>query len=190
MWRAFRGIVYCVTLAMMMSLGATVAGANSNAETFMNLPDSEMKSGDLSEGESREFGSPYVVSSAEWRSDGDSMEGYYYYFNRGGWRSNGGTVCMMAPVFLKTGVTIFEYWVTITDDDAAQNVTIYLKRVDNYDGVVETVASVVSSGDIGLQNLFKFDLAHVVSQDHSYYLTTCSSSTNILVHQARIWYTE
>ncbi len=185
-----RGFTYRVTLFMMMTLVATVAGATSNEDSFVNPPDCEVVIGDEMEGQGKAFTSPYVVSSAEWRNDGIDMDGFFYSFSRGGWRSNGSTICMMAPVFIARNVTLDDFWVTVDDTDDSVNVVVYLKRVNNYSGAVETVASVISTGDTGIQNLSELDLTHLTSDLYSYYLTSCSSSTSIFVYQARIWYTE
>ncbi len=185
-----RGITCLVTLVMMMILVATVAGATSNENSFVNPPDYEVVIGDEMEGQGKAFTSPYVISSAEWRNDGEDMDGFFYSFSRGGWNSNGSTVCMMAPVFIASNVTLDEFYVTIDDTDDSVNGAVYLKRVNNYDGTIETVASVTSTGDTGIQNPSELGLAHLTSGNYSYYLTTCTISTSIFVYQARIWYTE
>ncbi len=193
MWRNHRSFVRYAGVITMAIFVAAAAGAieNPNAAAMKQIaahPTNNSAKNAAVEGEGRAFTSPLVVSSAEWRNDGLDMDGFFFAFSRGGWRSEGSLVFMRAPVYVKAGVTITEFWVTVDDSDDANDVTINLVQLDNYSGAIETIATVTSSGDGGVQNLNVRSLSKLTDDAHSYYLTASSQSTSIYVDQARIWF--
>ena len=86
--------------------------------------------------------------------------------------------CVVAPVYLPNGVLITDMFVSVYDDDPGRGITVNLRRVNNFSGVTDTMASVSTTvtgtfSGIEVLNDNSIDEPQTVYPDYSYYVTTC-----------------
>lgn len=135
------------------------------------------------------YDSPLVIPAADFRSDGLNPDGYYFLFSRGSIEGDTAFPCMMAPAYLPEGAEVFEMWASVIDN-AANNITVILRRVDNYNGNMDIMASTSSSGtstSITSISDLTIDFPLVEYPTYSYYVTTCVPDT-VELYSVRLWY--
>lgn len=139
--------------------------------------------------------SPLTIPAAAFTTKGNDAESHTFIWWAGylrGTASLGG--CVQAPVYVPRWATIYQMWVSYMDNDAAQNMTVMLKRVSNWDpsdtGIMASMTSSGSSASILSGADVTIDDALVMLPDYSYYVTTCLRSENTRLISVRIWYLE
>lgn len=138
------------------------------------------------------YTSPLVIPAADFRSDGLAPSGYVFWFDLGRMEGSTGD-CVMAPAYVPNGVTVFQFWASVYDNDAANNITVRLRRLNNYTGVMNEMAAVSTAGQsTSIQSLGDSIITDpiVLYPDYSYYVTACLSTANLRIYSARLWYTE
>jgi hypothetical protein len=98
----------------------------------------------------------------------------------------------MAPAYLPNGATVVDVWASIYDNHASYDVYPALRRVQNYTGTVDLIASLTSSGaSTSIQSVYATSISNpVVSYpNYSYYATFCVRSTDTKLYSVRIYYT-
>lgn len=140
------------------------------------------------------YGSPLFIPAADFRTDGLYPEANFY--STGGyWRGDDlGGVYMMAPVWLPHGTDIATVWLFAVNDDSAcssPDITMWLRRVDNYTGSVDAMAVVSTFGSSpNMQVPFELDPLYPVIDDpgYTYWLTVRLCSTDHELYGAMIIY--
>ncbi|MCO5184938.1 MAG: DUF11 domain-containing protein [Anaerolineae bacterium] len=138
--------------------------------------------------------SPHVIPAAAFVSDGYDPESYFFPFSGGyieGDATNYG--CVVAPVYLPNGVLITDMFVSVYDDDPGRGITVNLRRVNNFSGVTDTMASVSTTvtgtfSGIEVLNDNSIDEPQTVYPDYSYYVTTCVLSSLIRLYSVRLYF--
>jgi hypothetical protein len=136
-------------------------------------------------------GSPHMVSAAAFSSEGTDPDSYRFIFAGGyltGTSANNG--CVKAPVYLPQGRTLSELFVSAYDNDDTYNLFLELRRVNNFTGQSNIIASVSSSGQFnGIRFLSDSTVnsSRTLYPEYSYYLTTCLNSGQIRLYSARIY---
>jgi hypothetical protein len=137
------------------------------------------------------YSSPLVISAADFSNTGTDPDGHWFS-GAGGYVDGWGTACLKAPAYLPDGATVDRVWATVYDNDAANDINIYLRRVYYTNpATMNTMATVSTSGtnanvftedDSGISN------PDVVYPDYSYYLYSCLDSSNTRIYAVRIYY--
>ena len=139
------------------------------------------------------YDSPLVIPAADFRSDGIVPGGYRFWFSGGAIEGTGaGGTCLMAPAYLPNGARITQLWASVYDNDAGYNVSVSLRRVNNYLGTMVVLAQASSSGaSTSIQSVTAPSIANPVVEypTYSYYATVCVSSASVSLYSVRIWYT-
>lgn len=98
------------------------------------------------------YDSPLFIPAADFRTDGLYPEAQSYSIG-GYWKGDDlGGVYLIAPVWLPAEAEINSVWLFAVDDDddcSTEDMTMWLARVDNYDGSVDGMAGVSTSGSTG-----------------------------------------
>jgi hypothetical protein len=139
-----------------------------------------------------------VVPIAAFRNDGDSGNGWFNLFS-GGYIENqsSGFICFMAPIYPPDGATLTQFRFTFRDDNAANDLYVFLDRVNLTTGSIETPAGGAVSGydnptpTEAFSTVVDPDLA-IVSNAYAYYVDTCMPggvSSEIRLYGARLFYT-
>ncbi len=79
--------------------------------------------------------SPLVIPAAAFTADGSNPDSMFFPFSGGyfqGDTENYG--CMVAPAYLPQGAEITDMFASVYDDDAVFNLSVTLRRVDNFAG--------------------------------------------------------
>jgi len=137
-------------------------------------------------------GSPLVIPAAGFSADGSNPDSHFFPFG-GGYFQGGADAygCLVAPAYLPAGVVLEDMYVSVYDDDATFNITIELRRVDNFNGGTDTMATASSTGEFtGVQTILDatIDFPTVIYPDYSYYVTTCVLSGSIRLYSVRLYY--
>lgn len=144
--------------------------------------------------ESGLYTSPLVIPAAGFTDDGFDPDSVFFSFGSGNFRGNAQAYgCVGAPAYLPAGVTVTDMFVSVYDNDPARNMTVALRRVDNFSGVGSVMASAVtSSAFAGIQTISDatIDFPLVRYPDYSYYVTTCLGSADIQIYSIRLYYTQ
>jgi hypothetical protein len=140
------------------------------------------------------YGSPLVIPAADFRSDGIQPTYYNFWFATGAFQGANATTsgCLMAPAYLPNGATVIDVYASVYDNSTTYNVPISLKRVENYTGAVDTMASITSAGaSTAIQSLVAPSISNpsVSYPNYSYYATACVRSSDTAVYSVRIYYT-
>lgn len=138
--------------------------------------------------------SPLVIPAAAFVSDGFSPESVFFPFGGGyleGTSDNYG--CVTAPVPVPNEVTIEKVFASVYDNDPARNIYIAVRRVDNFSGGTDLLASMsttTAGAFAGIQVISALDInePEVSYPDYSYYITTCVGSSQIRIYSVRIYY--
>lgn len=137
---------------------------------------------------------PLVIPAAAFVPDGMNFNpGSYLFTFSGGWVQGGAERygCLLASASLPDGVTLSELHATLYDNDPTTDVTVTLRRVDNFSGTATAMASVGTTGDFsGIQVPSTSAITEpvVVYPDYSYYVTTCLYSAAIRLYSVRLYY--
>ena len=140
------------------------------------------------------YTSPLVIPAADFADDGGNPDSSFFSFGSGyiiGNSQNYG--CVMAPAYLPNNVTVTDMFATVYDNDATFNLTVSLRRLDNFTGVTDVMASGATLGDFdGIQVVsdFTIDEPLIAYPDYSYYVTTCALSSTIRFYSIRLYYTQ
>ena len=141
----------------------------------------------VAEGSIQEYVSPLVIPAADFRNDGYDQDAFMFWFGWGGaggfieGDNTAGSACVMAPAYLPSGASVFQFWVSVVDNDATYDMYIDLYRVHHYpDGVVDLMGSISTSGaSPNIQSLGDNSIANpVISYEYAYYVTTCLQNSN------------
>jgi hypothetical protein len=137
--------------------------------------------------------SPIVIPAAAFTNTGTDPDGFWFN-GSGGYVDGWDSACLKTAVYLPNGATVDSVWATVYDNDAVDNVVIYLRRVYYLNpATVDTMATVSTAGtnpnvytdsDSGVSNPL------IVYPDYSYYLYSCLDSTSTRIYAVRIYYTE
>ncbi|MCO5184939.1 MAG: hypothetical protein M9928_14650 [Anaerolineae bacterium] len=140
------------------------------------------------------YTSPLVISAADFSADGFNPDSMFFSFGGGYWTGDSENYgCMIAPVYLPANATVSEMFVSVYDSDTTRNLTVNVRRVDNFNGGSDTLASASSSGDFaGVQVISDITIDNAIVQypDYSYYATTCLLSESLRLYSLRLYYTE
>jgi hypothetical protein len=137
--------------------------------------------------------SPLVIPGADFRSDGLYPDQIFFSFWSGFLRGGGIGVCVMAPAYLPNGVTVYDTYASVYDNEPADSITLYLLRVDNYAGTVDIMATLATtaafaSTNIATINGYPVSYPVVSYPTYSYYAVGCLHSSNIRLYSFRIYY--
>jgi hypothetical protein len=135
-------------------------------------------------------GGPLVIPAAAFRSDGLRPGGYTFWFPFGYMQGSTGD-CVMAPAYLPQGAVIFEMFASVYDNDAANNVTVNLRRLNRDTGAVDLIGSLNTTGtSTAIQTPYDSTIMNpVVSYPYyAYYVSTCLETSNTRLYSVRIWY--
>lgn len=136
--------------------------------------------------------SPLVIPAAAFTDDGAFPDSMFFPFSGGYFVGDTDAYgCMVAPAYLPDGAVLNDMFATVYDDDATFNITINLRRVDNFSGGTETMATAVTSGSFaGVTTIVDstIDFPNVAYPDYSYYVTTCLQSGSIRLYSVRLYF--
>lgn len=146
------------------------------------------------------YGSPLVIPAADFNSNGDNVEDYWFsslvpgffgYIRQDGANS----VCLQAPAYLPAGATVTDVYGYLYDNHSSEYAWVDLYRVRNLTGVEDTMASVSTSGyanSTSIRYLGDTTITEpAISDLYSYYVFTCfpsNGSTNLRLYAVRIFY--
>lgn len=137
--------------------------------------------------------SPLVIPAAAFTADGSNPDSMFFPFGGGyfsGDSENYG--CMVAPAYLPQGAEITDMYVSVYDDDSAFDISVNLRKVDNFNGgAAVSMASASTSGQFaGIQTISDYTIVEpvVLYPDYSYYVTTCVLSGSIRLYSVRLYY--
>jgi hypothetical protein len=139
--------------------------------------------------EAAEYASPLIIPAADFSSDGQDPDGFFFDF-AGGYVNGAGTACLKAPVYLPNGATIQGVWASVYDN-APGEVTVILRRADMNSGATDLMAVLSTDVDTTtLQQPGTSEISYpVVSYPmYAYYLTTCLNSADHRLYSVRIYY--
>jgi hypothetical protein len=135
---------------------------------------------------------PLMIPAAAFRSDGFVPGGVEFNFGFGDLRGNGTPPpCVMAPVYLPRNAVMSHMYASVYDNDTNWSVTVHLWRVNNYTGVVDTLAqagTTVTSTAIQTVSDLSVDYPVVTYPDYAYYVTTCLRTAQTGLYSVRIYY--
>lgn len=140
------------------------------------------------------YDSPLFIPAADFRTDGLYPEAQSYSVG-GYWKGDDlGGVYLMAPVWLPDGAEINSVWLFAVDNDgdcSTADISMWMQRVDNYNGSVDGMAVVSTSGSLGnMQTPHETNPSHPTIEypDFSYWLTVRVCSTDHELYGAMIFY--
>lgn len=135
-----------------------------------------------------------VIPAAAFSSDGFDANSLFFNFSGGYMRGmDVGDGCMKAPVYLPQFARVYEARASVYDNDNTSSIVIDLRRLDNFNGAVTTMATMTTSG-VSTSVQTPYDLSVnaplVLYPDYSYYVTLCLQTANLRLYSVRIWYFE
>lgn len=134
-----------------------------------------------------------VIPAAAFRSDGINTGSVFFPFGGGYFAGTTDAYgCMVAPVYLPEGASVVNVFASVFDNDANLGIIVTLRRVDNFAGGTDTMAtaSTTAAGTFnGVQviNDGTINFPVVEYPGYSYYLTTCLGSTDIRLYSVRLY---
>jgi hypothetical protein len=186
---AFRGFFLGGLAAMLLALAfAPVLAFGATATTPVAAPAKPEVP------QPQNFGgrSPLVIPAAAFRSDGFAPSGVGFYFTTGYQTGNGTNgACVMAPAYLPKFAIMHEMFASLYDNDAANNVTVQLWRVNNYTGATDLLAQAGTTlTDTAILTPYDASIQYpvVTYPDYSYYVTTCLPTSLLRLYSVRIYY--
>ncbi len=135
---------------------------------------------------------PLVIPAAAFRSDGLSPGGYVFWFDLGRMEGLTGS-CVMAPAYLPDRSLVYQVWASVYDNDAVNNITVNMRRVNRDTGAVDLMGSLGTTGvSTAIQTPYDLTISNplVSFPNYAYYVTTCLETTNTRLYSVRIWYKE
>jgi hypothetical protein len=144
---------------------------------------------------SAQIGVPLVIPGAAFHSDGYDPDSMFFSFWGGFVQGGNINTCVTAPAYLPDGVTVYDTYASVVDNDAANRIWVDLYRVNNYTGVVDVMAAMGTEGayaspSIVTLNGWPVTYPVVGYPDYSYYVGACLESANIRLYSVRLWYFE
>jgi hypothetical protein len=136
------------------------------------------------------YQSPLVIPAADFSSDGDDPDGFFFNF-AGGYINGDGSACLKAPAYLPKGATISSVYASLYDN-ASGDVTVNLRRVNRSTGATNkmaTVSTTSNSTNIQQRSDISINYPTVSYPTYAYYVTTCLSYANHRIYSVRIYYT-
>jgi hypothetical protein len=131
---------------------------------------------------SQQYTSPLVIPAADFTDDGFDPDSVFFSFGGGYFTGDADAYgCLIAPAYLPQGATVTAMFVSVYDNDAARNITVTFRRVDNFTGSGTSLASTSTSGSFaGIQTIATSSITDpvILYPDNSYYLTTCLGSSS------------
>jgi hypothetical protein len=141
---------------------------------------------------SQQYVSPLVIPAADFTDDGADPDSLFFPFGGGYFQGDSANYgCLVAPVYLPNGATVTDIFATVYDNDATYNLSMNLRRVDNFNGGAITMAAMTTAGTFaGVQVVSESMITEplVLYPDFSYYITTCLLSGNIRLYSVRLYY--
>lgn len=140
-------------------------------------------------------GSPLVVPAAAFAADGANPDSSFFPFSGGYFQGDSQNYgCRVAPVYLPNEAEINDMFVSLYDNDTTFNMTVNLRRVDNFSGGIDTMATAGTTGSaafngVQVANDTTINEPIIVYPDYSYYLTACALSSNMRLYSVRLYYT-
>lgn len=134
--------------------------------------------------------SPLVIPAADFSSDGNDPDGFYFDF-AGGYVNGDGTGCLKAPAYLPHGATVTSVHASLYDN-APGNVMVNLRRVDVVSGSSDVMASFGTVTDsTSIQHVADESIndAGVSHPAYAYYVTTCLNYADHRLYSVYIYYT-
>lgn len=134
--------------------------------------------------------SPLVITAADFSSDGNDPDGFYFDF-AGGYVNGNGTACLKAPAYLPHGAIVDSVYASLYDN-AAGNVMVNLRRVNVSTGGSDAMASFGTSSDsTSIQDSSDATISYpeVSYPTYAYYVTTCLNYADHRLYSVRIYYT-
>ncbi len=140
--------------------------------------------------------SVYVLPVADFRSDGNDPDGFFYSFMNGnlsGKSDATNNTCLMAPIYLPHGATITDVWATVVDNSPSLHIWLRLFRLDNYSGEVVEVAYMATTAGFSETYLTSISDVTITNPNvsyptYSYYIGGCIPGTAIKLYSVRIYY--
>ncbi len=136
--------------------------------------------------------SPHVIPAAAFKSEGFDPDSSFFSFGGGYWTGDAAAYgCLIAPAHLPASVRVTDMFATVYDNDGSRNVTVTLRRMNNFTGVGTTMAAATSAGAFaGTQVIADatIDEPDTVYPDYSYYVTLCLGSSNLRLYSVRLYY--
>jgi len=131
-----------------------------------------------------------IVPAAAFVDDGPLPESSHFSFASGDLSGDAtANGCSMAPVTLPVGagVSLLRAWVT--DDDAVEDISVQLRKLDTVTGSAAQMGNVFSLGTPGEAPITDDTIQDpIISLHDSIYLTTCVDSPDLSIHSAIIFY--
>jgi hypothetical protein len=162
-----------------------------NASTLVqNETPREGRAGEV---EGQVYRSPLVIPAADFSSDGFDPDGFRFSFTGGYLAGLSGNNCLQAPAYLPDDALVTDLFVTFVDNAGGADLFLELRRVNNFNGDSNIMASVRSTGaSATISSLRDNTIANgtIVYPDYSYYVTVCLPSNNIRLYSARVHYGE
>ena len=142
--------------------------------------------------ETKATASPLVIPAAGFTDDGANPESMFFPFSGGYFTGDADAYgCMVAPAYLPKGAVLTDMFATVYDDDTTYNISVNLRRVDNFSGGTDTMATASSAGAFtGVQTIVDstIEFPTIVYPDYSYYVTTCVLSGSVRVYSVRLYF--
>lgn len=142
------------------------------------------------------WGSPLVISAADFRTNGNDREAFYFSAN-GYLTGEGSTVVMIAPVYLPDGATVSTFAANVYDNSTScsyPEVTLWLNRVGAGTGTgMETMASATTSGaQTSMRTITDSSISYPVVDTlrYTYYAAVMMCSSAHELHSVVIDYEE
>ncbi len=140
----------------------------------------------------QQYTSPLVIPAADFAADGFAPDTMFFSFGGGYVQGDAGAYgCVMAPAYLPQGVTVTDMFVSVYDNDGTNNITVDLRRVDNFSGTQAAMATASTTGNFaGVQTVSDASIVNplIAYPDFSYYVTTCLFSGNTRLYSVRLYY--
>lgn len=133
-----------------------------------------------------------VIPAAGFTADGASPDSLFFPFGGGYFQGDSTNYgCMVAPAYLPQGAVVEDMFATVYDDDGTFEITVNLRRTDNFNGGTDDMAVVSTGGQsTNVQTLVDpiIDFPTVVYPDYSYFVTTCVQSGSIRLYSVQLYY--
>ena len=181
------------TTHSIVSVGCLLAIVTVGLCSDVVASDTPVVEGDLG----KNFGgsSPLTIPAAAFATKGNNAESNNFIWWAGyirGTAISGG--CIQAPVYLPPYARIYQVWASVIDNDAANNMSVWLTRSSNLtEGEATDMSTLSTSGSsTSIQSLSDFSITEpiIVHPDYSYFVSTCMASADLKLYSVRIWYYE
>lgn len=137
---------------------------------------------------------PVMVPAAAFVSDGFQPDSFFFPFGGGYFQGDANNYgCMEAPIYIPQGAKVMEVFASVYDNDVARGISIAVRRVDNFSGGTDILASMSTTGPdafAGVQVISDITVLDnlITYPDYSYYVTTCLGSGDIRLYSVRLYF--